>query len=354
MKIISRILLAAALLAFAAASSFQPSNASVQQPSASPTPSPTPAADDEVERVDVDLVSLLLTATDRERRFIKTLRREDVRLLEDGVEQPLTVFQRETDLPVSLAVVVDTSASQEAVMEDEKAAARAFIDSVLRPARDTAAVLSFTGVMRLEQPPTNDAEAVRAGIERLRVLYGPASPECDEENEDVPEEQVLRCKTAVWDAVWLAVERVLSQTPEQTRRAVILLSDGDDTVSRQDRASTADYAVRHNTVVYAIGIRDEKFPHGSLRRDDLRKLSERTGGRAFFPRDRAELAAAFSQIDEDLRSQYLLAYTPTNRTRDGRLRRVKVEITNPELNKQKLRLFYRQGYYAKTATKPEG
>jgi Ca-activated chloride channel homolog len=319
---------------------------------AQPTPTPTPAraddaADDEVERVDVDLASVLLTAVDRERRFVNTLRREDIRVLEDGVEQQVTVFQRETDSPVSLAVLVDTSASQEAVMEDEKSAARAFIDSVLRPERDTAAVLSFTGIIRLDQPATSAKADLNAAIDRLKVLYSSDSPECDDENESIPEEQTLRCKTAVWDALWLTVNEVLSKTPERTRRAVILLSDGDDTVSRREKDEVIDFAVQHNTVIYAIGIRDEDFPHGELKRGDLRKISERTGGRAFFPETRAELDAAFAQINQELRSQYLVAYTPSNRQRDGRLRRVRLEVTNPTLKKEKLQLLYRQGYYAK-------
>jgi len=319
------------------------------QPAARPTPTPAAAdaPDDEVERVDVDLASVLLTAVDRERRFVTTLRREDVRLFEDGVEQQVTVFQRETDLPVSLAVLVDTSASQEAVMEDEKAAARAFIDSVLRPERDAAAVLSFTGVVRLEQPVTRARARIGAAIDRLKVLYSSDSPECDDENENIPEEQILRCKTAVWDALWLTVEEVLSKTPERTRRAVILLSDGDDTVSRREREEAADFAVKNNAVIYAVGIRDEAFPHGKLQRGDLRKVAERTGGRAFFPTNRAELDAAFAQINQELRSQYLLAYTPANRRRDGRFRRVRVEIVNPALRKERLQLLYREGYYAK-------
>jgi Ca-activated chloride channel family protein len=340
-------LLAAALLAYGAAHHSPHAFARQQDARPTPSPTPTPAAEDEVERVEVDLVSVLLTAMDRERRFVNTLRPEDVRLTEDGREQQLTVFQRETDLPVSLAVVVDTSASQDAVMEDEKAAARTFVDSVMRPGKDSVAVLSFTGVVRLERPLMSDPVVVRAAIDPIRVVYKPDSPECDNDNPEVTEEQDLRCRTAVWDAVWIAVEEVLSKTPESTRRAVVLLSDGDDTASRHSREGAADFAVRHNTVVYSIGIRDEEFEHGSLRRDELRKLSERTGGRAFFPADRAELAAAFAQIDQELRSQYLLAYTPTNRARDGRRRQVRIELTNPALRKQKLRLLYRQSYYAR-------
>jgi VWFA-related protein len=157
----------------------------------------------------------------------------------------------------------------------------------------------------------------------------------------------LRCRTGVWDAVVVSVREVLSKTPERTRRAVILLSDGDDTSSRVRLYQAAEYAVRNNTVVYSIGIRDDDFPSGEMRRDFLQSLSDQTGGRAFFPKKPADLASAFAQIEQELRSQYLITYTPTNRARDGSFRKLQIEITDPELKKQKLRLLYRQGYFAK-------
>ena len=157
----------------------------------------------------------------------------------------------------------------------------------------------------------------------------------------------------MWDAVAVSVREVLSKTPETTRRAIILLSDGDDTSSRLRIYQSVEYAVRNNTVVYSIGIRDRHFSLGEMRRDFLRDLSDQTGGRAFFPKSAEDLAAAFSQIEQELRSQYLVSYTPTNRNRDGTYRKVQIEIVNPQLRKQKLRLLYRQGYYAKKVTSEE-
>ena len=315
------------------------------------TPTPTPAADsaahaeDETVRVDTELTEILLTAIDKERRFVTTLRPEDVEVYEDDVRQDVTTFQRETDVPLSLAVLVDTSASQEQVLKDEKEAARAFIDSVLRPEKDSAAVLSFTGVTWINQSLTGDAARLREAVESLKVVYTATNPECNSDN--LTDEQILRCRTAVWDALIITVDKVLSQTA-RTRRAVILLSDGDDTASDAEREEAVDFAVKHDAVLYSIGIRDENFPHGKLRRDDLRKASERTGGRAFFPRTRADLDSAFRQINDELRSQYLVAYRPSNTKHDGAFRRVRVEITNPAFKKEKVRLLYRQGYYAKT------
>lgn len=313
---------------------------------APPPPTPTPpATDEEVERVETNLTNVLLTAVDKNRRFVTTLTAEDVRVLEDGVPQQLLSFERQTDAPLSIALLVDASASQERVMKDEQATARDFVASVLRPDRDTAAVLSFTGLTRLEQPLTADRELLNAAIGRLRVEHTIHSPECADD--DVPEETRLRCYTSAWDAIALTVQQVLARTPERTRRAVILLSDGDDTRSRLRIYQAVEIAVRANAVVYSIGIRDEDFEIGELRRDHLRRVSEETGGRAFFPKNREDLAAAFARIEQELRSQYLLSYSPTNRTRDAAFRKIEIELANPALRKQKLRLLYRQGYYAR-------
>lgn len=320
-----------------------------QQPSPSPTPTPTPAEVEEVERIDTDLTNVLLSATDKKRRFVTTLRAEDLRLLEDGVEQKISSFERETDAPLSLVLLVDTSASQEMVLKDEQEAASSFVRSVLRPARDSAAVLSFTGITRLEQPATSDAALLLAAINVLKVNYTERSPEC--QDPEALTDVRLRCLTGVWDAVVLSVREVLAKTAEHTRRAVILLSDGDDTSSRVRLYQAVEYAVRNNTVVYAIGIRDKKFPYGEMRRDFLRSLSEETGGRAFFPKSPEDLAAAFAQIEQELRSQYLISYTPSNRARDASFRKVQIDITAPALRKENLRLLYRQGYYAKGSDK---
>jgi VWFA-related protein len=304
---------------------------------------------EEVERIETDLTNVLLSATDSKRRFVTTLTPADVRLVEDGVAQQLSTFERETDAPLSLVLLVDTSASQEKVLKDEQEAASAFVRAVLRPQKDTAAVLSFTGITRLEQPSTSDAAQLLSAIDALKVRYTEESPEC--QDMDAPPEVRLRCLTGVWDSVVLSVKEVLSKTPERTRRAVILLSDGDDTSSHVRLYQAVEYAVRNNAVVYAVGIRDKHFKFGEMRRDFLRSISEETGGRAFFPKTAADLASAFAQIEQELRSQYLISYTSTNRARDAAYRKLQIEITNPTLRKQRLRLLYRQGYYAKRSDK---
>lgn len=326
-----------------------PTPTSTTTPTATPTPTPSPTPTPEevepVERIDTDLTSVLLSATDKKRRFITTLRAEDLRLTEDGAEQKIETFEQETDAPLSLALLVDVSASQQKVLKDEQAAASAFIRSILRPAKDTAAVLSFTGITRLELGPTGEPPRLLAAIDAIRVPFAATSPECNDP--DIAESLRLRCSTGAWDAVVLSIREVLAKTPERSRRAILLLSDGDDHSSRVRLYQAVEYAVRHNTVVYSIGIRDKDLDEGEMRKDFLKNLSEQTGGRAFFPKRPADLPAAFAQIEQELRAQYLLTYTPTNRARDGSYRRLQIEITNPQLKKQNLNLFYRQGYYAR-------
>src|SRR6266511_3872498 len=313
-------------------------------PSESATP-PGQPSEPEVVRVETNLVNTLFTAVDKDRHFITTLRAEDVRIFENDVAQPVSLFERETDRPLSLAVLVDTSESQRGVLEDEKIAARTFIDSVLRPDKDRAAVVSFTGVPKVEQEPTNNLSRLHAGIERVKVELPPER--LDSEGNPVTNDEDPRGYTSIWDAMWMTLEDLLSKAPEGTRRAIVLLSDGDDTRSTIKKQDVIDFAVRSDVVIYSIGIRDASFSEGKLDSGALRKVSDRTGGRAFFPSQASELRSVFSQIDQELRSQYLIAYSPTNKNHDGSYRCIRLEVVNPDLQKNKPQLLYRQGYYAK-------
>ncbi|MEK6282997.1 MAG: VWA domain-containing protein [Acidobacteriota bacterium] len=321
--------------------------------SSSPTPQEKPASnqsepDPEVVRVDTNLVNTLFTAVDKDRHFITSLRAEDIRVFENDVAQPLSIFERETHRPLSLAILIDTSESQVGVLVDEKRAARAFVDQVIRPNMDHAAIISFTGEPKVEQRLTNDLGQLHRAIERVtRGLSAENQRRMANDLEPLGKEQDSSGYTGIWDAMWETVENHVSKGPEGSRRAVILLSDGDDTSSTIKRQKVIDLAVKTDVVVYSIGIRDENFPEGELDSGALKKVSDRTGGRAFFPKLPEELKMAFAQIDQELRSQYLIAYTPTNAERDGSYRRIRIEILNPELRKNKVRLLYREGYYAR-------
>ena len=143
----------------------------------------------------------------------------------------------------------------------------------------------------------------------------------------------------------LTSRRVLAADREQRRRAIILLTDGRDTTSRVPRSTAVEHAIATETVIYAIGIGDKKYE--GVNKSVLREVAERTGGRAFFPKKEEDLRAAFAEIEAELRSQYLVAYSPTHKNRDGAFRTMTIEIANPELSKQGLKLRYRPGYFAK-------
>ncbi|HEY0385452.1 MAG TPA: VWA domain-containing protein [Pyrinomonadaceae bacterium] len=308
----------------------QPSQTS--KPSAPANPDVT-LQDDEVVRVETDLTNILFTAVDKQKRFITTLKQEDVRITEDGQSQEIFTFARQTDLPLSLAIVIDTSVSEERTLPVEKEAASVFVDSVVRPAKDEVAVVTFTGESTLEQGLTGSVSRIRRALDRVEfvppsgyigggTVVGGTPPISDTQ-------QQLAGSTAVWDALWVTSDEVLSQTSDKTRRAIILLSDGVDYSSQKKMDEAIDRAVKNDVVIYSIGIGDEYVD--GVNKGGLRKISERTGGRAFFPEGEADLHSAFAQIQLELRSQYLLAYSPTNKNRDGSNRKVQIELVNPEL-----------------------
>lgn len=314
--------------------------------------SQTTTQDDDVIRVDTDVTNLPFTAVDKERRFVTTLRAEDVRVLEDGVPQQLFTFQRETDRPLAIAFLIDVSRSQEFTLPDEKAAARAFIENVFQSSRDLVAIIPFTGLAYLEQEMTRDVLSVYRVLQRVDVAL-PAYLGAGRPLTGIPTGPGLLAPpeegtTAIWDAVALTSSNVLAKTPGQRRRAIILLTDGHDTTSRLAKAEAINGTLAAEAVVYVIGIGDKK--NDGVNRGVLRDLAQRTGGRAFFPDKKLDLNAAFTEIEKELRTQYLIAYSSTNKRRDGAYRKISIEITNPELRKEKLEVRHRPGYFAKAGS----
>ncbi|HEX8887846.1 MAG TPA: VWA domain-containing protein [Pyrinomonadaceae bacterium] len=329
------------------------------QPQTTPSPKPSPKKDDdvtlqddEVVRVETDLTNILFTAVDKQKRFVTTLKQEDITISEDGQPQQVFTFARQTDLPLSLAILVDTSISEERTLPIEKAAASTFVDEVIRPDKDEAAVISFTGESTLEQSLTGSASRIRRALDNVQFVP-PSGYIGNGQIAGTPPisgtNQSVQGSTAIWDAIWVTSDEVLSETSDKTRRAIILLTDGQDTSSHKHMDEAIDRALKSDAVIYAIGIGDEYYD--GINKGALRKISERTGGRAFFPDNESDLRAAFAQIQEELRSQYLVAYSPTNKNKDGSFRKVQIEIANPELRKQNLRLTYRQGYFYKSRSK---
>lgn len=313
--------------------------------------SQTADQDDDVVRVETDVTNLPFTATDKQRRFITTLRAEDVRVLEDGVPQQLFTFQRETDRPLALAFLIDVSRSQEYTLPEEKAAARSFIENVFQSSRDLVAIIPFTGLAYVEQEMTRDVLSVYKVLQRVEVAL-PAYLGSGRPLSGIPTGPGLTAPpeegtTAIWDAVSLTSSNVLAKTPGLRRRAIILLTDGHDTTSRLAKADAINNTLAAEAVIYVIGIGNNKYE--GVDKSALRDLAQRTGGRAFFPDKKFDLAAAFAEIEQELRTQYLIAYSSTNKRRDGSYRKITIEITNPDLRKEKLELRHRPGYFAKPA-----
>jgi VWFA-related protein len=319
-----------------------------RKPAATPTP---PISEEEgVVKVDTEAVNVLFTAQDKNRRLLLTLKPADFQILENGQVQTVSGFSRQVDLPLSLSILIDTSMSQERTLPEEKSAAISFLEAVVRPDRDEVAVISFTGESTLEQGMTNNVNRLRRSIENVRlapqsgyigggVVMG--TPGINPNS--------ASGSTAVWDAIWVTSEEILGPAPEKTRRAIILLSDGVNTSGKKKLNEALEAAQRAEAVIYSIGIGDNYY--NGVDEGSLRKISEKTGGKAFFPRDELDLRKAFQQIQEEMRSQYLVSYEPTNPALDGSYRTIEIKLTNPEMQKEKVQLTHRKGYFAKTQKK---
>jgi len=280
-------------------------------------------------RVDVDVVSVYCTVTDKKGRLIADLEVKDFELKEDGRTQELKYFVRETDRPLTLVLAVDTSGSQRQVLAVEKTVGAQFLEQVLRPV-DLAALVTFDVNVDLLQDFTQEAARLEKALQRARINV-PV---------DLGPFPQRSAGTRLYDAVYLATKEKLSQ--EVGRKAVILVSDGVDTGSQVEKDAALEAAQRADVIIYAIGISDPSVydrPRGGGA--VLKKLAEETGGQAIFPRGPEELKEAFEQIAAELRSQYTLGYTPTNRARDGKFRKVEVKLKDKGLKVQA-----RRGYYA--------
>lgn len=332
--------------------------------------------DDEVIRVDTDLTNIFFTVTNKQKAFVTTLKEEDLRIVEDGVPQKILIFQRETDRPLSIAFLIDVSISEERTLPQEKAAARTFIEKVIHSSSDQAAIIPFTGAAFLEQGLTRDVLSIYRALERVDVAL-PAYLGSGKPISGIVSGPGMKApggegSTAIWDAIAVTASEVLArssdprlrarqsrdkqsppsarretnQAPTQRRNAIILLTDGQDTTSRLLRSEAINRALEAETVIYAIGIGDKKY--GGVDQSALNNVATATGGRAFFPKRDTDLTSAFAEIEQELRSQYLIAYSPSNKNRDGSYRQMQFEITNPELQKEQLKFRHRPGYFAKS------
>jgi len=345
-----KVLLSTALIVAIPGCFFGSSRVNAQTPPVAAQPTPTPAPDEEVIKVDTDVVNVLFTAQDRNRRLLTDLKQSDVQLFEDGKPQEIVSFSRQVDLPLSLAILIDVSLSQQRTLPEEKSAAISFLEMVMRPAKDEVSIISFTGDSTLEQGMTNNLVRLRRAVENVRVVppagylgagVGTGTPPVAGDS--------AQGATAIWDAVWVTSDEVLGPAPDKTRRAIILLTDGVNTYGKKRLDDAVQAALRSEAIIYTIGIGDNYY--SGVDKGSLNKISERTGGRAYFPRDERELRDAFSQIQDEMRSQYLIAYEPSNQNRDGSYRKIDIQLANQQLLRDKVKVTHRQGYFSKTGAK---
>jgi Ca-activated chloride channel homolog len=297
------------------------------------------ASSDDAVRLGTELVNLTFSAVDRNNRIIGDIRQDEIAILEDGRPQQIFTFKRETTLPINIAILMDLSGSQEYTFPQEKRAAGEFLRSIIRPSKDSASILTFQDDVDLVQGLTSRVETLNRAFDEIQYSrrFGAGSSR--------------RQATALYDAIYITADEVLSRdgnrnaaTDENvTRKAVILLTDGVDNASSRKLEEAVDRAWRAGVVIYSIGIGD-RFRFEGVREDVLRRMSEETGGRAYFPHGPDDLLDDFRQIESELRSQYLVAYSPTNPSHDGRFRRIEVRLAS----RPDARVIHRRGYYAAT------
>jgi len=297
-----------------------------QPVAAAPKPA-APKADEEVADAGttivkrVDEVNVVFTVTDKNGRFIKGLKPTDFSVLDDKKPpQSMVAFRSETNLPLRVGLLIDSSNSIRDRFHFELEASAEFLAQTIRPKVDKAVVYGFDSTPDpLVDQFTDSTEQMVTGLRRLRPGGG----------------------SAIWDIVYLVARDKLAKLDEPfaVRRVVILISDGEDNQSRATLLEAIEMAQRAEVIVYAIST---NISNSVTRGDkDLEKLAEATGGRVFFPMNLDDIAEKFMQIQEELRSQYAVAYKPTDFKADGRYRAIEIAASN-----KKYRVRARKGYYA--------
>ena len=325
-----------------------------QQPTQEPTPPPqaqtpvTPPAGAQQQPTfirEVNLVDVLLTVLDRRNKLVPELEKGDFKISDENVRQEIRFFSKQSDLPLRIGMLLDTSNSIRDRLKFEQEAAVDFLYSVLRRGKDQAFAMTFDDEPQIIQPFTGDGSLLRDEINKTRAGGG----------------------TAVYDAIYEACSKQLSNPPrppgdqpDVVRRVMVLISDGDDNLSNHTRAEAIEMAQRTNVVIYTIStstqwiqlsqtdpgkLADRKM-HLTEGDAILKDLADETGGRAFFPYHVDDLNQSFQDIGDELRNQYTITYSPSNFIANGKYHRIKIEI--PSHGGYQVRA--RRGYFAKSRT----
>ncbi len=293
-------------------------------------------------KVRVELVNVSFSVRDRHGRFVPGLTARDFLVEEDGRRQEIRNFSKENELPLTLAMLIDTSPSVRRVFDEEKIMAGAFLDSALQP-KDLVLVIGFDRSVTLVQDYTDDTKSLKRAINELEI--------------PVSGDFCSTCGTSLYDAVYLAGREKLKG--ELGRKAIILISDGEDTTSKVKFGEALIAAHQSDSVIYGISnsVREGFFQYGRRGRrggpggggggggfgdiNTLKKFSDETGGSTFIVNDENNFKRIFDQISQELRSQYSLGYFSTNTAHDGRYRSIKIVARDSSYTVKA-----RKGYYA--------
>ncbi len=286
-------------------------------------------------KVDVDVVNVFLSVHDKKGGLIGNLEKADFTVLEDGKEQTIKYFNRESDLPLTIGLLIDSSKSMERLIDIERRSAEDFFAKVLRQ-KDEAFIISFGPESELLQDYTNSRKALRAALAQVRVTVGAYNPMGTPG--PVP---VARPKgTVLYDAVTLAANEKLRS--EVGRKAIIVISDGMDEGSSYSIRDAIEAAQKADSIIYGIYYQDPYYSMmGGSGEGYLKKMSEETGGRTFHVSNKMSLDDIFNEIQQEMRTQYGVGYTPTNSTKDGSFRKLDIRTSNKDFKVQ-----CRKGYYA--------
>ena len=279
-------------------------------------------------RVQVNLVNLFVTVRDKHKAIVTGLKQDDFQVYEDGQLQEITNFSAESDLPITLGMLMDTSGSEYYMLSAEKDAASRFFGRVLRKG-DLAMVMSFDTDVDLLADFTDDRGLLNRAINRAQInvpvggiiVQGPLPTSGSG-------------GTNFYDAVYLAAHDKLSD--EAGRKAIVVLTDAEDTGSKLQLVDAIEAAQRTDTVVHILLVAADGGDQSVAKR-----LTDDTGGRMIIVRSERNLEQAFDQISEELRSQYTIGYTPTNKKHDGSYRKIRLETKNKDYS-----VLTRRGYYA--------
>ena len=271
-------------------------------------------------KVDVKLVNVFVTVTDAHGAPVAGLKKENFSVQEDGHEQKIAIFDKESALPLSIALAVDTSLSTRRDLPLEQSSAKRFAHMIMRPV-DALAVYAFNEVVNLSMPFTADLKRIDEGIDHVR----------------------LGAATALYDAIYLA-SRALD--PRQGRKVIVLITDGGDTISKVDYKEAARAAEEAEALVYSIIVVPIEASAGRETGGEhaLIQLSEDTGGKYYYAKSASQLDDAFRKISDELRTQYLLAYYPSQRTAYSEFRRIQVNVSGTS-EATDYRVRHRAGYY---------